>query len=123
MKTLIRTFCLVTCWLMIGAIPTQAGQAKVLSADDNTIKIGAGVDRGVRIGMLAEIYRQAAPLIHPVTGEDLLGLVFVDVHDPRNGCWRRGWDSNPRSTVRRMPVFKTGALSRSTTPPCTVAEA
>ena len=62
----------------------------MLSADDNTIKIGAGVDRGVRIGMLAEIYRQAAPLIHPVTGEDL---------------------GSPKVKIARIEITSVGAVS------------
>ena len=35
------------------------------------------------------------------------------LHDER--CLRRRWDSNPRSF--RLPVFKTGALNHSATPP------
>src|SRR5262249_15050846 len=31
--------------------------------------------------------------------------------------WRRGWDSNPRGSVNPLPVFKTGALNHSATPP------
>ena len=33
--------------------------------------------------------------------------------------WRRGRDSNPRAGVSRLPVFKTGSLNRSDTPPTT----
>ena len=33
------------------------------------------------------------------------------------GIQRRGWDSNPRAALRRLPVFKTGAFNRSATPP------
>lgn len=68
----------------------DAGQAKVLMADDRMVKIGAGVDRGVRLGMLAEIYRQSAPLIHPVTGENL---------------------GNPKVKIARIEVTKVGAVS------------
>ena len=70
--------------------PVQAGQAKVLSSDDRTVKIGAGVDRGVRIGMLAEIYRQSAPLIHPITGENL---------------------GNPKVKIARVEVTKVGVVT------------
>ena len=30
--------------------------------------------------------------------------------------WRRGWDSNPRP-ISETPVFKTGSINRSDTPP------
>ena len=90
MKTLIRMLTLAACWVVVGAVPALAGQAQVLSADDNTIKIGAGVDRGVRVGMLAEIYRQAAPLIHPVTGEDL---------------------GSPKVKIARIEITSVGAVS------------
>ena len=68
----------------------QAGEAKVLMSDDRTIKIGAGVDRGVRIGMLAEIYRQVAPLIHPITGENL---------------------GTPKVKIARIEIVKVGAVT------------
>jgi hypothetical protein len=68
----------------------QAGEAKVLMSDDRTIKIGAGVDRGVRIGMLAEIYRQVAPLIHPITGENL---------------------GTPKVKIARIEIIKVGAVT------------
>ncbi len=31
--------------------------------------------------------------------------------------WRRGWDSNPRGSLRTLPVFETGAFDHSATPP------
>ena len=31
--------------------------------------------------------------------------------------WRKGWDSNPRDELPRLPVFKTGALNHSATLP------
>lgn len=68
----------------------DAGQAKVLMADDRMVKIGAGVDRGVRIGMLAEIYTQGANLIHPVTGETY---------------------GNPKVKIARIEVVKVGAVT------------
>ena len=33
------------------------------------------------------------------------------------GCWRRGWDSNPRSLAGSL-VFKTSSLNHSDTSPC-----
>src|SRR6185369_371125 len=35
----------------------------------------------------------------------------------RSGGWRRGRDSNPRSSVNPIPVFETGPFSRSGTSP------
>lgn len=90
MKTHIRKFWFLAIWLGVAASPVLAGQATVLSADDNTIKIGAGVDRGVRVGMLAEIYRQAAPLIHPKTGENL---------------------GSPKVKIARIEITSVGAVS------------
>lgn len=82
------TACLVVLTMMPNA--AKAGQAKILSSDGRTVKIGAGVDRGVRVGMLAEIYRQSAPLIHPVTGENL---------------------GNPKVKIARVEVVKVGAVT------------
>jgi hypothetical protein len=83
---------LIAALAAITFLPTSAdaGQAKILMADDRMVKIGAGVDRGVRIGMLAEIYRQSAPLIHPVTGENL---------------------GNPKVKIARVEVIKVGAVT------------
>ncbi len=90
MKTFIHTLCLAMCLLLASSTLALAGQAKVLSSDDSNIKIGAGVDRGVRVGMLAEIYRQAAPLIHPVTGENL---------------------GSPKVKIARIEITSVGAVS------------
>jgi hypothetical protein len=68
----------------------EAGQAKVLMADDRMVKIAAGVDRGVRVGMLAEIYTQGANLVHPVTGEAY---------------------GNPKVKIARIEVIKVGAVT------------
>ncbi|MBR85219.1 MAG: hypothetical protein CMM29_00250 [Rhodospirillaceae bacterium] len=68
----------------------QAGQAKILMADDRVVKIDAGVDRGVRVGMLAEIYTQSATLVHPVTGETY---------------------GNPKVKIARIEVTKVGAVT------------
>ena len=35
----------------------------------------------------------------------------------QNWNWRRGWDSNPRTTFRRSPDFESGAFNHSATPP------
>ena len=68
----------------------QAGQAKILMADDRVVKIDAGVVRGVRVGMLAEIYTQSATLVHPVTGETY---------------------GNPKVKIARIEVTKVGAVT------------
>jgi hypothetical protein len=87
---LIRWFTALLAVLAIMPDPVQAGEARILSSDDRTVKIGAGVDRGVRIGTLAEIYRQSAPLIHPVTGENL---------------------GNPKVKIARIEVTKVSAVT------------
>jgi hypothetical protein len=83
---------LAACLIVLTMMPdtADAGQARIISSDDRTVKIGAGVDRGVRVGMLAEIYRQSAPLIHPVTGENL---------------------GNPKVKIARVEVVKVGAVT------------
>ena len=83
---------LVASLIVLTMMPDRAdaGQARIISSDDRTVKIGAGVDRGVRVGMLAEIYRQSAPLIHPVTGENL---------------------GNPKVKIARVEVVKVGAVT------------
>jgi hypothetical protein len=83
---------LAACLIVLTMMPdtADAGQAKIISSDGRTVKIGAGVDRGVRVGMLAEIYRQSAPLIHPVTGENL---------------------GNPKVKIARVEVVKVGAVT------------
>ena len=48
-----------------------AAQAKVIKVEEGTVHIGVGVDRDVKAGTVAEIYRQTEPIIHPVTGENL----------------------------------------------------
>jgi len=68
----------------------EAGLAKVIRTDGKTMTINAGVDRGGRVGMLAEIFRQTAPLIHPVTGENL---------------------GNPRVKIARLEITKVGAVT------------
>ncbi|SVD40595.1 uncharacterized protein METZ01_LOCUS393449, partial [marine metagenome] len=88
--TLIRWFTALLAVMAIMPDPVQAGQAKILSSDDRIVKIGAGVDRGVRVGMLAEIYRQSAPLIHPITGENL---------------------GNPKVKIARIEVTKVGVVT------------
>ncbi len=87
---LIRWMTALLAVLVLMPKQAQAGQAKVLMSDDRMVKIAAGVDRGVRIGMLAEIYRQSAPLIHPVTGENL---------------------GNPKVKIARVEVIKVGAVT------------
>lgn len=89
MKT-VRSLATIVLMLASSVSPALAGQAKVLEADDQNIKIGAGVDRGVRQGMLAEVYRQAAPLIHPQTRENL---------------------GSPKVKIARIEITKVGAVS------------
>jgi len=67
-----------------------AGQAKILMSDDRMVKIDAGVDRGVSIGMLAEIYTQGSTLVHPVTGETY---------------------GNPKVKIARIEIVKVGAVT------------
>ena len=85
-----RWFTALLAMMAIMPDPVHSGQAKILSSDDRTVKIGAGVDRGVRVGMLAEIYRQSAPLIHPITGENL---------------------GNPKVKIARVEVTKVGIVT------------
>ena len=38
------------------------------------------------------------------------------------GSWRRGWDSNPRSRLRGIPLFESGAFSHSATSPLLIVK-
>ncbi|MDP6777114.1 MAG: hypothetical protein QGI83_10155 [Candidatus Latescibacteria bacterium] len=57
--------------LLAGSADRLAAQAKVIKVEEETVHIGVGVDREVKTGTVAEIYRQTEPIIHPVTGENL----------------------------------------------------
>ena len=89
-RKLIRWLTALAALLVFLPRSAQAGQAKVLMADDRMVKIAAGVDRGVRVGMLAEIYTQGANLVHPVTGEAY---------------------GNPKVKIARIEVVKVGAVT------------
>ena len=58
-----------------------------------------------------------AQVFLPTVWAGLMKSVTALPEQSRLELMRRGWDSNPRSPVKRNPVFKTGALSRSATPP------
>ena len=89
-RTHIRWLTAIVAALVLLPKAVDAGQAKVLMADDRLVKIGAGVDRGVRLGMLAEVYTQGANLVHPVTGETY---------------------GNPKVKIARIEVIKVGAVT------------
>ena len=62
---------LVGSGLTAGTADLLAAQAKVIKVEEETVHIGVGMDREVKVGTVAEIYRQTEPIIHPVTGENL----------------------------------------------------
>ncbi len=69
MRSMVQSFlCIV---ILAGATQLYGAEAKVIKADDNMVQIGMGLDREVKEGMIADVYRQAVPIIHPVTGENL----------------------------------------------------
>ena len=68
-----RFFVTLSLWvgLLAGATSLYGAQAKVVKVEGKTVHLDVGSDRGMEVGMLADIYRQAEPIIHPVTGENL----------------------------------------------------
>ena len=68
-----RFFATFSLWvgLLAGATSLYGAQAKVVKVKEKAVHIDVGSDRGIEVGMLADIYRQAEPIIHPVTGENL----------------------------------------------------
>ena len=66
-RILILTFCL---FCMADPSSLFGATAKVVKAGPTSIQIDIGSDRGVSEGMVADVYKEAGRIIHPVTGED-----------------------------------------------------
>jgi len=77
---------LAVCVTMALVVAADA-QVKIIKVDDRTVYVDVGADRAIQEGMKADVYRQAEPVIHPVTGENL---------------------GSPRVKIARLEVTKVG---------------
>jgi hypothetical protein len=68
MKTVLTI--LITVVSLFGTSRADA-QSKIIKLEGKTVFIGIGLDRELKKGMQADIYRQVEPIIHPVTKVDL----------------------------------------------------
>ncbi|MDA0746649.1 MAG: hypothetical protein O2954_09015 [bacterium] len=57
--------------VLLAGVTQVWAQAKVIKVDNQVVHVGVGGDREVKVGMQADVYRQAEPIIHPVTGANL----------------------------------------------------
>lgn len=57
--------------LLTGSTVLYGAKARVIKVQEKMIHLDLGSERGVQVGMLADIYRQTKTIFHPVTGENL----------------------------------------------------
>ncbi|MDP6947142.1 MAG: S1 RNA-binding domain-containing protein, partial [Myxococcota bacterium] len=84
--------------------------------EEETVHIGVGVDREVKTGTVAEIYRQTEPIIHPVTGENLgspkVKVAEIDLDRRRIGLSLKALSSDPWDDVASR--YQTGQEVKGT---------
>lgn len=63
-----------------------------------------------------EVFRSLGSKTHPVLHVRFPNLRRVVAENPKIQNWRKGWDSNPRSTVKRSLDFESSALNQLSHP-------